>query len=284
MSAAAWTALALGLVLVVVAADLLRTRRRLRMAERRVAGLEELQEQVTVSETRNPRAVQAAGVAVRTAVETVSRIRQQGMRGMLLSSIDDFTAWASENRTEIVRVADEEGNVTILFSDIEGSTALNSELGDDTWVRVLEAHEELVLHHVERHRGHVVKSAGDGFMVVFPSPELGLGAATEVQRALAARRQRSRVLREHPVRVRIGLHTGKAVERRGDWFGRNVAMAARVAAEAEGGEVLVSTELAARLRERGGDDLPWELRRTESVQLKGLPGEHTLWQAVPRDE
>ena len=56
-------------------------------------------------------------------MDTVARLREQGVRGMLLGSIEDFTAWALEDRHEIVRVADEDGNVTIMFSDIEGSTA-----------------------------------------------------------------------------------------------------------------------------------------------------------------
>lgn len=283
MSPAAWIALALGLLLVATTAALVRARAELLALRARVGELEELAAQVTVTEQRSPRAVQAASVAVRTARETVSRLRAQGMRGMLLTSIDDLTAWALEERSAIVRVADDDGNVTILFSDIEGSTALNSELGDELWVKVLAAHEELVTGVVAQHQGHVVKSWGDGFMVVFPSPELGLAAAEQLQRSLTSKRQRNRRLRDHPLRVRLGLHTGRAIERGGDWFGRNVAKAARVAAMADGGEVLVSTELAARLRERGGDDLPWTLRRTETVELKGLPGEHTLWLVEPRD-
>lgn len=281
MSTPAWIALALGLGLVATYAVLLRTRAELSAARRRLEELERVQQQVVVTETRSPRAVQAAGLAMRTARETVTRLREQGMRGMLLSSIDDLTAWTLEARPQIVEVADEEGNVTVMFSDIEGSTALNSELGDEVWVKVLEAHEQLVEECVERHRGHVVKSSGDGFMVVFSTPELALSAATDIQRALNAKRQRNRRLRDHPVRVRIGLHTGRAIERGGDWFGRNVAKAARVAAMADGGEILVSTELAARLRERGGEELPWSLRRTETVELKGLPGEHTLWLVEP---
>jgi adenylate cyclase len=284
VSPAAWIALALGLLLVAAVAALVRARTEVFALRERVAELEQLAERVTVTEARNPRAVQAAGMAVRTAADAVSRLRSQGMRGMLLSSIEDLTDWALAERSEIVRVADEDGNVTLFFSDIESSTALNSELGDAAWVKVLEAHEQLVRTHVGQHGGHVVKSNGDGFMVVFPTPEHGLGAATDVQRALTAKRQRNRRLRDHPIRVRIGLHTGKAIERDGDWFGRNVAKAARVAAMADGGEILVSTELAARLRERGGRDLPWSLRRTETVELKGLPGDHTLWVVEEPDD
>lgn len=287
MSPAAWTALALGVLLVVATVLLARTRAELTAVRRRVGELEQLEQRVTVVDRAGPRAVQAASAAMRAAAETVNRVRERGVRGMLLSSIEDLSDWAAEQRSAIVQTADEDGNVTILFSDIESSTALNSELGDEVWVKVLDAHEQLVRRQVDKHRGHVVKNAGDGFMVVFPSPELGIAAAQGVQQALSAKRMRNRRLRDHPVRVRIGLHTGRAVERRGDFFGRNVAKAARVASMADGGEILVSTELAARLRERAterGEELSWRLRRTETVELKGLPGEHTLWLVEERPD
>lgn len=287
MSPAAWTALALGVLLVVATVLLARTRAELSAVRRRVGELEQLEQRVTVVDRAGPRAVQAASAAMRAAAETVNRVRERGVRGMLLSSIEDLSDWAAEQRSVIVETADEDGNVTILFSDIESSTALNSELGDEVWVKVLDAHDQLVRRQVDKHRGHVVKNAGDGFMVVFPSPELGISAAQGVQRALSAKRMRNRRLRDHPVRVRIGLHTGRAVERRGDFFGRNVAKAARVASMADGGEILVSTELAARLRERAaerGEELPWRLTRTETVELKGLPGEHTLWLVEERPD
>ena len=87
-----------------------------------------------------------------------------------------------------------------------------------------------------------------------------------------------RALRQHPVRVRIGLHTGRAVERDGDWFGRNVAMAARVANAGRTGARCWSAPSSPRaLKEQAGADLGWRLEQTEPVTLKGLPGEHTLW-------
>lgn len=268
----------LGLLLVAAVAALVAQATWLRDARARVAELEELAAGVRVEEIRNPRALQAAGFAVRTAVETVARVRSQGVRGMLVSSIDDFSTWALEARNEIVQVADEDGTVTILFSDIENSTSMNSELGDEKWVQLLGAHDELLHTYIDKHRGHVVKSQGDGYMVVFSTPELGVSAALDIQRALNAKRQRSRRLRWHPIRVRMGLHTGTAIERGGDWFGRNVAKAARVAAMADGGEIMVSSELAARL----SDSERWTLNQTEPVELKGLPGEHTLWLVEPR--
>jgi adenylate cyclase len=230
---------------------------------------------------RSPRAAQAvqtAGLAMRTALDTVSRMREQGVRSTLLASIDEFTRWALEDRREIARVAGPDGEVTIFFSDIENSTALNSELGDEEWVKLLAAHDRLLHTYVERHRGLIVKSQGDGYMVVFSTPELALGASLDIQRALSAKRQRSRRLRRTPIRVRIGLHTGTAIEKEGDYFGRNVAMAARVAAMADGGEILVSTDIAEQL----ADSPDFSFHEEDTVEFKGLPGEHQLFSVEAR--
>ncbi len=216
-------------------------------------------------------AVLTAGTAMRSVVEAVNRVREQGLGGMLLSSLEDFNRWAAEQRTAIGRMAADDGTVTIFFSDIENSTLLNTQLGDARWLRVLTAHDHLVETYVEKYRGLVVKTQGDGHMVVFSTPELALDAALDIQRALGANWNRSRELRRTPIRVRIGLHTGTAIERDGDYFGQNVALAARVAAEAQGGEILVTDEIAVSL----ADD--FEFTPAEAVELKGFEGVQTLW-------
>ena len=230
-------------------------------------------EPATLLTPRAERAATVAGKAVRTVVETASRLREQGVRGTLISSLDDFTDWALEHRTDIARVAAADGTVTIFFSDIENSTSMNSDLGDEQWVRLLKSHDRLLHGAFDRHGGHVVKSQGDGYMVVFSTPASAVDAALDIQRALSAKRQRSRHLRRTPIRVRIGLHVGATIERDGDYFGSNVAMAARVAALADGGEILVTGEIAEALADRE------DLRFTEedTVELRGLPGEHQLW-------
>lgn len=273
---AAWViASLLGLLLVAALVGVGVLRSRLDAARAEVAELRTALE-AERSLPRGPRAkhaAQAAGLAMKSVVATAHRVRETGVRGMLLSSIEDLAAWAVEDRQEIDRIAAPDGTVTVMFSDIENSTALNSELGDAQWVKLLEAHDRLVHAQVEKHRGHVVKSQGDGYMVVFRTPELAIGASRGIQEALNAKRQRSRHLRRTPIRVRIGLHTGTAIEREGDYFGRNIAMAARVAAMAEGGQVLVSDEVATTLADHEGV----RLVAGDVVQLKGLPGEHQLW-------
>jgi class 3 adenylate cyclase len=223
-----------------------------------------------------PSARQAANWAVKTMLDAPGRVRERGfVGGMLMAPIEELTGIALQDREEIVAVAAEDGTVTIMFSDIEDSTSLNERLGDDAWVKVLSAHERMVRSAVAHCEGHVVKSQGDGFMLVFGSPEHAMTAAARMQRKLGSG---GRHLRRTPVKVRIGIHCGTAVLRDGDYFGRNVAKAARVTALADGGETLVTDEVRERLGEDAG------LERYDVVQLKGLAGEHVLWRVVSDDQ
>uniref|UniRef100_UPI0035122E61 adenylate/guanylate cyclase domain-containing protein n=1 Tax=Nocardioides sp. TaxID=35761 RepID=UPI0035122E61 len=226
---------------------------------------------------RRPRPpVSPAERAMRALVGTAARVRERGVAGMLSSSLDDLAAWASDEQSDILQVAAPDGTVTLLFSDIEDSTALNDRLGDKAWVRVLAAHDALVRAMVDKRRGRVVKTAGDSFMVAFRDPVAAVLAARGIQRALA--RTLDPRLRLTPVRVRIGVHTGTVISRDGDYFGRNVSMAARVAALADGGEVLVTQAVRDETSESGDRRMRFEEAGT--VELKGLPGEHDLWRLV----
>ncbi|MET3960811.1 adenylate cyclase [Marmoricola sp. OAE513] len=244
------------------------------MAWRRTsAELAEANLRVPPPPPENPtqRAVLTAGTAVRSVFEAVSRVREQGVGGMLVSTLEDFNRWAADQRTAIGRIADEDGTVTIFFSDIENSTALNNQLGDSRWLKVLTAHDRLVETYVEKYRGLIVKSFGDGHMVVFTTPELAIAAALDIQRALNASWNRSRELRRTPIRIRIGMHTGTAIERGGDYFGQNVALAARVAGQAQGGEILVTGDIVSSTEDVFG------FTPAEAVELKGFDGEHELF-------
>ena len=241
-------------------------------ARRETGRLQETVEAQLV-DTRGPRTVMTAGRVVNKVVEAATRAREQGVGRMLVASLEDFSRWAAEQRAVIGRMAADDGTVTIMFSDIEGSTALNASLGDTRWVRVLAAHDELVETYVEKYRGLIVKTQGDGHMVVFSTPELALRAALDIQRAFGAKWNHSRELRRTPIRVRIGLHTGTAIERDGDYLGQNVALAARVAAQADGGEMLVTGEIAEACAE------DFAFTPVASVELKGFVGEQALWRA-----
>jgi adenylate cyclase len=253
-------------VLVLALVDALVSRIRLGRAHKRIQVLQgELQAQTL------PRSRRVARTAVKAITETATRVRESGVTGMLMSSIEDITRWATEDRAQIVKIAAPDGTVTIFFSDIEDSTAHNERLGDDDWVRLLDVHDRLVREQIRRHRGHVVKTQGDGFMVVFRDPVEAVRAAIDIQRGLDG--AGGRHLRRTPIRVRIGVHTGTVVSRDGDYFGRNVAMAARVAGQADGGEIVVSDDVRAAVI--ASDE--FELTPVETIELKGLSGSHQLW-------
>jgi len=202
--------------------------------------------------------------AVKTVWQTANIMRKDGFGAAVRSSIEDLADWAEVERPDLARLAPS-GRVTILFSDIEESTALNERIGDRAWVRLISRHDKMVRRHVKTHSGHVVKSQGDGFMVAFAQPEQAVRCSLDIQRAL--RRQ------PNTFRVRIGIHVGKSVRRGDDLFGRNVAMAARVANEADGGEVLVSEVVRDALSD--ADDIAFDEGR--DAELKGFSGSHRLY-------
>ncbi len=123
---------------------------------------------------------------------------------------------------------------------------------------------------VATHEGFEVKSEGDGFMLAFQSAWSALQCAADIQRAFAQRNDNA----EEPVRVRIGLHTGEAIKEADDFFGKNVILAARIAGQAQGGEILVSS-LLKELTESAGDIAFGDGRE---VELKGLSGQHHVFQ------
>lgn len=205
--------------------------------------------------------------AVKTMWQTANIIRKEGFGAAVRSSIEDLADWAEVERPDLARLAPD-GNVAILFSDIEESTALNERIGDRAWVRLIGRHDKMIRRFVKTHQGHVVKSQGDGFMVAFAEPEQAVRCSIDVQRALSKR--------PNGIRVRIGIHTGKSVRRGDDLFGRNVAMAARVAAQADGGQTLVSETV--RESVDGRDDIAFDDGR--DVELKGFTGTYRLFAVI----
>ena len=127
------------------------------------------------------------------------------------------------------------GMVTLLFSDIEGSTRLLEHLGDE-FAELLGAHRRIVRQAVRDHDGREVNIAGDGFFVAFQRADHAVRAAVEVQRR--------HVLASWPdgvaVQVRMGLHTGRPLVSGDDYIGIDVHRAARICAIADGGQVIVS--------------------------------------------
>jgi class 3 adenylate cyclase len=125
---------------------------------------------------------------------------------------------------------------TVLFTDVEGSTALTQRLGDARAREVLREHERIVREALRAHGGSEVKALGDGFMASFSAATRALECAVAMQRALARHNETA----EEPIRVRIGLNAGEPVAEEKDLFGTAVQLAARICAHAEPGEIVAA--------------------------------------------
>ncbi len=131
-----------------------------------------------------------------------------------------------------------EGTVTVLFTDVVGSTDLTTRQGDEAAQEILRTQRDLVRQQVQEHSGHEVKGLGDGFMVAFASARKAVACAVGIQRALEEH-NRGQPLDEQ-VLIRIGLNTGEVIQEEADMFGETVNAAARIAAKAKGNQILLS--------------------------------------------
>jgi DNA-binding NarL/FixJ family response regulator len=130
-----------------------------------------------------------------------------------------------------------EGTVTIIFTDIVGSTEFFDRLGDERAREIFREHDRLLRDSLKRHGGVEVKHLGDGFMMAFSSARRALECAVDIQRGIES------AGRDHPERafgVRVGLTTGEAISEDQEYFGETVILASRIAALAGGGRIFVS--------------------------------------------
>jgi class 3 adenylate cyclase len=122
---------------------------------------------------------------------------------------------------------------TVLFTDIVGHTEMMQRLGDAKGRDVLREHERITREVLAENGGTEVKTMGDGFMASFGSVTKAVECAVALQRAFAEREG-------EPLSVRVGLNAGEPIEEDGDLFGATVILASRIAAKADGGEILVA--------------------------------------------
>jgi predicted ATPase/class 3 adenylate cyclase len=145
--------------------------------------------------------------------------------------------------------------VAFLFTDIEGSTRLEQSVGTVAWSAIVGRHDELLRAAIESNRGVVVKTEGDAFFAAFATPRAAVDAAIGAQRAIAATAWPDTC----QVRVRMGAHLGegrlraRSRDEPEDYVGIDVNYAARIAAAANGGQIVVSQALVDALGERGAE-------------------------------
>ncbi len=184
-------------------------------------------------------------------------------------SIETVVTSVASERPDLAAHASPDGTVTILFSDIVGSTRLNEQLGDAKWMEVLHEHNEVFRRLLTQHKGYEVKTIGDAFMLAFQSGRDAVACAVGIQRAFAERNVTATPL----IRLRMGLHMGELIRESDDFFGRHVNFAARIASSASPNQILVSSLLR---------DVLHPLRQFRFTargarNLKGFRGSHKLY-------
>jgi class 3 adenylate cyclase/ActR/RegA family two-component response regulator len=160
--------------------------------------------------------------------------------------------------------------VTTLFTDLVDSTAQAAAVGQSAWEDVRARHFTGIRDAIGVHRGHEVKTLGDGFMAVFDGVSDALACAITMQRATVARSRRHL---KRPLGLRVGISTGEVTVENDDYFGMPVVEAARLCGAARSGEVLATDIVKALL----GRSSKHRLRPAGELNLKGIPEPVTAW-------
>ncbi|MFY9614502.1 MAG: AAA family ATPase [Candidatus Dormiibacterota bacterium] len=166
------------------------------------------------------------------------------------------------------------GTVTMLFTDLVGSTEMLSRLGDDAAERVRRSHFRLLRNAVASRGGLEVKNLGDGLMVIFPSAVDAISCAVGMQQAVQ-RHNRDQDPDEH-LMVRIGLNAGEPIRDEEDYFGTSVAVAKRLCDAADGGQIVVSEVVRSLVGTRGAHDF----QALGALDLKGVAGQVDAWEVA----
>jgi adenylate cyclase len=185
-----------------------------------------------------------------------------------MTSIDVIASALEPVTPMLSRMSSPDGAVTLMLSDIADAGAAAEKLGAERWEQVVSDHHLLVDRLVAGHDGQVVKFQDDGFLASFNSAHAGLHAAVELQRTFAAGPADQRSLA-----IRIGLHSGFVMGDPEQMMGRNVVLASRIAAQAKGGEILVSSTA----RDYTQTDSSFSFEEHGEYHFKGLHGEHIVY-------
>ena len=168
------------------------------------------------------------------------------------------------------------GVVTILFTDLVGSTELLGRLGEDRADDLRRGHFAMLRAAISAHGGEEVKNIGDSVMVAFTSPAKATACAVEMQQRVHAHARSGGT----PMAIRIGLNAGEATEEDGDYFGTPVVIARRLCDGAEGGQVLTSDVVRALVGSRGG----FVFKDLGALTLKGIenpvPACEVVWEPL----
>lgn len=193
-------------------------------------------------------------------------------RSPQLSSIDVIASALDPVIPAVERLSSPDGAITLMLSDIVNADIIADELGVERWESLLRDHHSLVAQLVSHHDGRVVTSERDGFLASFSSAHAALHAAVELQRTLA----HSRPSEAPSLAVRVGVHSGFVIANPDQLLGRNVVLAARIAAYAQADEILASSTL----KQYTETDPRFSFEPRGEHHFKGLHGEHAIY-SVP---
>ena len=185
-----------------------------------------------------------------------------------MSSIDVIASALEPVTPALGRMSSPDGAVTLMLSDIAEADAAAQALGAERWEQLMRDHHLLVEQILARHDGQVAQFQGDGFLASFGSAHAGLHAAVDLQRTFSAAPADG-----HSLSIRVGLHSGFVIGNPEQMMGRNVVLAARIAGQAKGGEILVSSTA----KEYTETDPSFQFEERGEFHFKGLLGEHTVY-------
>ncbi len=185
-----------------------------------------------------------------------------------MSSIDVIASALEPVTPALGRMSSPDGAITLMLSDIAEADAAAKQLGAERWDQLVRDHHLLVEQILARHDGQVARFQGDGFLASFGSAHAGLHAAVDLQRTFS-----SAPAEDQSLSIRVGLHSGFVIGNPEQLMGRNVVLAARIAGQAKGGEILVSSTS----KEYTETDPSFNFEERGEFHFKGLLGEHTVY-------
>jgi adenylate cyclase len=190
------------------------------------------------------------------------------LRGTPLGLATRLLDLGTAHRTILERFA-QRGSITILFTDIANFTATTETGGERAAIKVLDAHDRIVIPAVARNRGRVVKNVGDGIMAAFRDPSDAVAAAASIITSIAGEGRSG-------LRMRIGLDAGRPTRRGEDYIGHTVNVAARLVKRARPGEALVTDAV----HKSGGSPEGIVWRERGRPALKGVAKPPSTWRLI----
>ena len=184
----------------------------------------------------------------------------------LTRTLDDLVSSILDDEESISVGPAAEGTMTLVFTDIVDSTHIAESVGDEAWAEIVADHQSMISEETAAHGGAVVKFLGDGSMLSFQSARAAVRTAIELQ----SQNQKARL--DTPYAIRIGVHSGEVMQTGTDLLGLTVNKAARIAAAADGGEIMLSSTTKDLVGPLDGT----ETSDPKTVRLKGIAGSHQI--------